>query len=316
MAGLTGKKTERREEFVAAPLPEFHHGTDAPDGTSVRNILLPLDGRDLSKVAIPVALGLAQLYQATLHVIYAGAERVAPETKLAQLGVHWEELPGAVIDQAVGCSPPEAILSVEQALPAPLIVMCTRTGRTPKADCFGSVTEELLVKNPERIVLVAPEQNRATFKISKIVLAHDGTPAADCAIALAAQLAARARASVTAIHVAAPREGAPKQSGSLPAPQYVDQPQHEWPSWTAEFSARMQAMGAPASALNFKLLVKGGQPGSEIALLANRQKADLVVMGNPGNWHRSRRSLTRVVIQTSGCPVLLVCAHRSKQFVT
>lgn len=300
---------------MAAALPESHHGTNATDWTSVRSILLPLDGRELSKVAIPVALGLAQLYQATLHVIYAGAEQVAPEAKLAQLGVQWEDLPGAVIDQAVGL-PPEAILSVEQALPAPLIVMCTRTGRTPLPDLFGSVTEEVLVNNPERIVLVAPEHSRATFQISKILLAHDGTSAADCAIAPAAQLAARARASVTAIHVAAPREGAPKQSGSLPAPHYVDQPQHEWPSWTAEFSARMQAMGAPASAINFKLLVKGGQPGSEIALLANSQKADLVVMGNPGDWQRSRCSLTRVVIQTSGCPVLLISAHRSKLPVT
>jgi nucleotide-binding universal stress UspA family protein len=315
MAGPAGKKTERREESVAVALPESDHGTNAPDRTSVRNILLPLDGRNLSRVAIPVALGLAQVYQATLHVIYAGAERVAPETKLAQLGVRWEELPGTVIDQAVG-SPPEAILNAEQALPSPLIVMCTHTGSTPLPHGFGSVTEELLAKNPERIVLVAPEHSRATFQISKIVLAHDGTPAADCAIAPTAQLAALARASVTAIHVAAPCEGAPEQSGSLPAPRYIDQPQHEWPLWTAEFSGRMQAMGAPTSALKFKLLVKGGQPGSEIALLANKEKADLVVMGNPGNWQRSRRSLTRVVIQTSGCPVLLVCAHRSKQSLT
>jgi hypothetical protein len=87
VAGPTGKKTEGREESVAVALPQSDHGTNAPDRTSVRNILLPLDGRSLSKVAIPVALGLARVYQATLHVIYAGTERVAPETKLAQLGV-------------------------------------------------------------------------------------------------------------------------------------------------------------------------------------------------------------------------------------
>lgn len=294
---------------MAAALPESHHGTNETDRTSVRNILLPLDGSDLARVAIPVALGLAQLYQAALHVIYAGKERVAPETKLSQLGVRWEELPGAVIHQAAG-SPPEAILSLAQTLPRPLIVMCTHTRGTSKADReadrFGSVTEELLTKNPERIVLVAPEHRRATFQISKILVAHDGTSAADCAIAPAAELAARAHANVITVHVAAPGEKAPAEPGSIPAPQYIDQPQHEWPSWAAEFSARM-AVGVPTSALKFKLIVKGGQAGSEIALLAKRQEADLVIMGNPANWKHSPRSLTRGVVLTSGCPVLLIC---------
>jgi len=289
-----------------ASLPQSPYVSHAQDRANVHNILLPLDGREQSKVAIPVAIGLAQLFEATLHVVYVGEKLVAPEAMLAQLGVHWENTPGAVIDQLAG-SPPDAILSILKTLPSAVLVMCTHTGPGSKSERFGSVTEALLTKNPERIVLVAPQFSRPTYQISSIVLAHDGTSAADCAVGPTAELAARAGANVTAMHVAAARETPSDESGTLNAPLYLDQPQHEWPSWVTEFSTRMLALGAPASALKFKLVVRGGQPGSEIALLARDRNADLVVMGNPGNWKRSHRTLTRVVIKTCGCPVLLIC---------
>jgi nucleotide-binding universal stress UspA family protein len=68
---------------------------------------------------------------------------------------------------------------------------------------------------------------------------------------------------------------------------------------------RMLAMGAPPSAVLFKLVVTGGQPGSEVSQVARERNVDLVVMAWHGKW-RSQHHATRVVTRTSGCPVLLV----------
>jgi nucleotide-binding universal stress UspA family protein len=139
------------------------------------------------------------------------------------------------------------------------------------------------------------------------VLAHDGTPTSDLATAPAADLAQRAGAEVIALHVAGRNRERPLEPGSMPAPRYIDQPQHEWPAWAGAFVERMMALGAPPSAVNFKLLVTGGQPGSEIAQFAREHRADLVVMAWHGRWRRSRPGALKTVVRRSGCPVMLVC---------
>jgi nucleotide-binding universal stress UspA family protein len=138
-------------------------------------------------------------------------------------------------------------------------------------------------------------------------MAHDGTPSADAAIAPTAELAQHAAAEVIALHVAARGSSAPDEPGSLTAPRYIDQPQHEWPAWAGEFVERMMALGAPATAINFKLLVTGGQPGSEIAQFARDNRVDLVVLPWHGNWAPQRTGAIDVIVRRSGCPVLLLC---------
>ena len=273
--------------------------------SSISNIILPLDGRELSQVAIPVARGLAELYKATMHVVYAGERVLDPSLRLSQLGVNWEDLPGAVVDQCTEAAP-DAIERAAKELPQALTVMCTHTGASPRPSAFGTVTERVLATNPERIVLVAPDRGYKPYKVGSVMLAHDGSPSCDVAAAPAAEIALRGRAELFALHVAAPRVAPPEEPGSVPAPRYIDQPQHEWPSWAGEFMSRMLALGTPASSIHFKLVVTGGQPGSEVAQFARKRNADLVVMARSREWESWRHKAIRVVIQTCGCPVLLV----------
>lgn len=115
-----------------------------------------------------------------------------------------------------------------------------------------------------------------------------------------------------ALHVAARQASRPDmEPGSLPAPRYVDQMQHEWPAWASEFMGRMLTLGATPNAMNFKLLVTGGQPGSEIAQFARDHHADLVVMTGQGRW-RPRPGALKVAVGRSGCPVLLIRAPGSQ----
>ena len=290
---------------MAAALPDWHDSLhkSAEQPSSVRNIVLPLDGSTASRRAIPIGRHLAHLYRAPLHVLYAAEHRFSPREAIEHLGLTDADLKGAILDQHRG-DPGEAILALARGLDRAVIVMCTNTGHHVGPDCFGSVTEAVLAGTPDRIVVVA-ERDEEPWSIHRVLLAHDGTASSDVATAPAAEIALAAGATVAAIHVAARGEKYSDEPGSMPAPRYIDQPQHEWPNWASQFMNRMLALGAPPSAISFKLVVTGGQAGSEVAQVSRERQADLVVMAWHGRWD-APQSATKVVVRNAGCPVLLV----------
>jgi nucleotide-binding universal stress UspA family protein len=277
--------------------------------STVANVVVPLDRTESSLAVIPVARGFAEIFGATPHIVYVGETSVDPGLALTRLGVQLQDIPGVVVDQLSGTAA-EMIMHAARQLPRSLIVMCTHTQQVHGFDRFGSVTEAVLASEPDHIVLLPPGQMRQDWRIRQVLLAHDGTPKSEVATAAAAHIAQRTRAQVIALHVAAPQAAPPEEHGCFTAPQYVDQPQHEWPAWTAEFLNRMLAAGAPASSIQFKLVVSGGKPGSEVAQLARKHDVDLVVMACGSPWESSNHMAIRVVIKTGGCPVLLV--HQRK----
>ena len=278
----------------------------------VENVLVPLDGSSSAKAALPVARTLARLENATLHVMYACNRLLGPLQTLQELGIGAEELNGAVLDRETG-EPPEAILRRYESLPSALLVMTTHTGDEQTRGALGAVAEAALSAAPRRIVLVPPARGDRPWALHRILLAHDGTPTSDRATAPAANLALRSAAEVIALHVAARTSSRPMEPGSMPAPRYIDQPQHEWPAWAGQFMERMMALGAPPAAVNFNLLVTGGQPGSEIAQFARDRGADLVVMSWHGRWRPQKTGVLKVVVRRCGCPVLLVCRNGQQE---
>ncbi len=154
-------------------------------------------------------------------------------------------------------------------------------------------------------MLLTPERGRGPWSLRLILLAHDGTPVSHPATCPAADVAQRTGAQIIALHVAARGEDRPGAPGSIAAPLYVDQPQHEWPVWAEEFMNRVVAGGTPPSGVHFKLAVTGGQAGSELAQVARERNVDLVVMAWHGNWEH-KDCATRVVVRNAGCPVMLV----------
>lgn len=271
----------------------------------MENVVVPLDGSDAAKLALPVATAIARLQRSTLRVVHVGEQPGTPKQTLHELGLSSKELPGAVIDCATG-DPAQAILRIAVELPNTLIVMCTHI-MGPSKSSLGTVSEAVLDAAPPRILLMTPDAKRESWAPRRILLAHDGSPSADSAIAPTAEIAQLSGAEVFALHVAARREEHPHEPGSLPAPRYIDQPQHEWPSWAGEFVTRMLALGGSAAAINFKLLVTGGQPGSEIAQFARDNQADLVVLPWHGKWKEQRGGAVEAVVRSSACPVLLLC---------
>ncbi|MGA2988896.1 MAG: universal stress protein [Candidatus Korobacteraceae bacterium] len=272
----------------------------------IENIIVPLDGSKGSRSALPVGRALARLYGAALHVIYVepgGGER-RPRQTLRELGLNGDESRGVVMDHRHGDAP-AAILDSARQLRSALLVMCSHNGAHPDTG-LGPVAEAVLSGTPERVVLVLPEHASKNWRLRRILLAHDGTRSADVAIAPAADLAHRSGAEVLAMHVGARSCPEPKELGSLPAPRYIDQPHHEWPAWTSEFLDRMMGAGASPARVNFKLLVTGGQPGSEIAQFTRDNGVSLLVVAWRGRWEKERAETLKVIIRRSSCPVLLV----------
>jgi nucleotide-binding universal stress UspA family protein len=279
--------------------------------STVANIVIPLDGSRASRRVLPIARRLAQLYNATPHLLYVGGEMRDAKQILRFLRLTTEDISGAVLDVRSG-NVAEAISRMARELPNSLVLICANAAN-PGSESFGEVAEAVLDSAPARIMLAAADNCEQGWQLQRVLLAHDGTPNSDNATAPAAELAQRASAEVVALHVAARKAPSPEEPGSMTAPRYLDQPQHEWPAWTQEFMDRMLALGAPPSAVHFDLVVAGGQPGSEIADLARRRDADLVVMAWDGKWNSTRHAATRAVIRACGCPVLLVCSALEAQ---
>jgi nucleotide-binding universal stress UspA family protein len=223
------------------------------------------------------------------------------EEAAGQLGFTAAKLP-ALID--AGPNGVEKVAELAHQLPEALTVISTDLGNRIEKDRFGSFTEAFFAKRPERTIVVSSQRDRAPWSLRHILLAHDGTPACDAATGPAIDLAVRSKADVIALHVAARGQERPEQAGSISAPIYFDQPQHEWPAWAHEFMNRILATGAPTSSVHFKLTVTGGQAGSEVAQVARERGVDLVVMTWHGRWDHENCA-TRVVVRGSGCPVLL-----------
>jgi nucleotide-binding universal stress UspA family protein len=284
------------QSLAARPAPE--------NSESLTTILLALDGSKRSQASVPVARKLRDIYGATLHVVYVGTHAGDRDLTAERLGFTVQESRELIFESSSG-KPSQLIARLGATHPGSVVVMSTETGEPTGGDHFGSVTESVFALRPERIVLFCPNGTADSWALRRILLAHDGTPASHAATGPAADLAQRAGAEVLALHVAARAAGRPTQAGSIPAPRYLDQPQHEWPHWTGEFMNRLLAGGMPPPNVHFKLAVTGGQPGSEVAQVARQREIDLVVMAWHGHCEREC-SATRVVIRRCGCPVMLV----------
>lgn len=292
---------------MTAALPDWNSAIQpeqAQTESSIKSIVLPLDDNQSSRIALPVARTLAELFCCTLRVTYVGKKQLDLKDAATQLGLTAEQARGAVFEKGSGA--PVDAWSTLRVNPEGLLVMSTDVGAQEADNRFGFLTESFLAGRPQRAVLVNPHTGDKTWSFRRILLAHDGTPISNPALRAAADLARRAGAEVIALHVAARGEERPEAPGSIAAPLYVDQPHHEWPAWAEEFMNRIVAGGALDSGVHFSLKVTGGQAGSELAQVAHQGNVDLVIMAWHGHWTEHEDCATRVVIRNAGCPVMLV----------
>jgi nucleotide-binding universal stress UspA family protein len=247
---------------------------------------------------------LAEVEQATLHVVHVGEPTLPPDALLQTLGLTREQVRGSVIAQT-GDAPAARILRLASESHSLFIVMATRTKPGVKTG-LGSVASAVVRIAPCPVVLVRPELGVHPAALRRILLPEDGTPTTAAALQPAVELAARSGAELDLLHVAAPAASRPAEPGTLTAPQYIDQPQHEWPVWTREFVERTRRLYDVPARVRTRLFLRTGQPGAEIVRFADEVRGDLVILAWRGRADAERARTMRVVVGGAPCPAMIL----------
>lgn len=280
--------------IVAAFTPE-HSGS----------ILLPFDGAPSSRSALPVARALASLTRSPLHIVYAGRSPCAPEELGRWLGLGPESLAGAVLDH-LEAEAADGILEAARRQKSLLIVMVMRRHAAAETESgLGPVTQIVLRRAPCPVLLVPPVPLPEDWRLHHVLLPQDGTPASAAALEPVVHLAHHAHALLSIVHVSDEEQASSLEPGAIGVPHYVDQPQHEWPAWAAEFVARVRGLCKLPADLELRLLLARGETGPEIVRFARSRHADLIAMPWHGRLEPKHAETLKTVLRGSACPVLV-----------
>jgi nucleotide-binding universal stress UspA family protein len=261
-------------------------------------ILVPLDGSKQALAALPVAKVLGEIERAALHILYVG--ELAGEEMRNRLGR--EVLDGSTIEARVG-TPAVEILRVAGEIKPRVIVMCRHSG-IEQGKMLGRTAMKVLHDAPCPVVLVPPQRGATPWHLHHVLVPHDGTPSTSVALQPAAEFAERGRAELLVVHVTNIMS-APAELGSLTAPRYVDQPQHEWPAWSSEFVNRL-ASACPLGHLHVRIFLACGNTAAETLRLSEKQSTDLIVLAWRGIWEAPRAATLKDILREARCPIMVV----------
>lgn len=303
-------------------------------------VLVALDGSLAAAAALPIALAVASQLGAdceALHIIsdtgsVAGLGRPFVQGLEALSGVKlWPDMlestvrlwqafasPGnammkalAHIEVRLDAGDPSAGILRASADPTVALVVLTTHGHIIEPGrSLGRVAEQVIAGATQPILLIRPEATPVVIRpgaaLQRLLLPLDGTPTTATLLVPATALASRLGASVDLLYVA--DVGAPPdEPGSIGAPQYVDQPQHEWPQWANEVITRLGAACAQFPPdMPVRMFLAQGDAGEAITRFAAEHKCDAVVLARRSRLEPGRASVLRAVLDQTPCPVLLV----------
>ena len=187
------------------------------------------------------------------------------------------------------------LLKAAETEKADLIVVATRSKAQLKRVFVGSTVEELIRQAPQPVLTVGPRVLAADgpVEFKRIVYATDFTPEADKAAQAALLFAGHGKANLYVCHVIPCREN----SEDGPAEGDV-----------RENLERLLAASS-LGAYGCELEIAYGAPAESILALAEKVKADLIVMGPRKHsfWlTHVQRGVTLEVLAQATCPVLTV----------
>jgi nucleotide-binding universal stress UspA family protein len=269
------------------------------------SILVPLDGSLHARAALPVAKALGEVMGASLRVVHVSGGMPPPLSELVERRVlEGAALHGWSIDARVG-EPSATIIDAARMVGVRLIVLCTHTAAARPTAVLGCTALGVLHAAPCPVVLVSPAPRPASWRPNRILLPHDGSPTANASVGPATELACKAAAELLVVQVGTAGIGPPAECGSLTIPLYVDQPQHEWPSWSGELLGRLVCL-CPDVQLRAHLYVRGGDPGPEITRVATEESADLIVLAWKGEWTGEHAKTLKNVVRKAPCPIMIL----------
>lgn len=268
-------------------------------------IIVALDGSEHALAALPVARTLADAEQATLQVLHIAERLLPPGELLHKLGLTINDIRGSIMGQTQG-DPAEGIVHVARERQSLYIVLCTHTGVEEPIEELGRVARQVLLTASCPVLLVPPAHGLRPLALRRVLLPYDGTPTTAAAIGPALELADKAGAEVTVLHVATVRMRQPAEPGTLAAPRYLDQPHHEWPAWGQELRQRVCCLARAGQVHKLRLVLAAGEPVQEVVRYTHEHRIDLIVLAWNGTLEVKRAAVAKAVIREASCPILVL----------
>ncbi len=274
------------QEVIPAPARADRRGR--------RFVTAPIDDSEGSRSALPIGRALAALGQTPLRLLHVGPRGADESEALEQLGLAPEELRGAVFAFRTG-PPADEIVRHAREAGSGYLVMATGTGTPGTGEVLGSVARAVVASEVCPVILVPPNRGTTPWTLRHLLLPHDGIPTVGLAIRQAADLADRAGAELTVLHVAAPGTPPLIIPGAYGGPQYLDQPQHEWPSWVDEFLGRVRAVGGLPEGLRVRVLFESGELTEVVSRVAAEYDSDLIGVPWMHGWEDEHSALEQLI---------------------
>ncbi|MDI3288650.1 universal stress protein [Polyangium sp. 15x6] len=269
-----------------------------------QRVLVALNGTDAAASQAAVAMGrlVARTLHEPLHGIFASEAKVPPGELPRLLGMPKHALDGVVLDVEVG-DPVERIMAFTEAHPTAFVIVGAESSERGGLG-VGELAGHTIERSHAPVIVVRPEERLA---LSRILVPLDGTPSTASALEPAGALARQAGASLDIVLVGEAQHGPHVEPGAMGAPQYVDQPHHEWPAFSAEFVHRFaKTIGHCPEDVPTRFFLGAGAPADEILRFAETLAADLTVLV----WHGLRReehgAVFERVLRKATCPVLVL----------
>ena len=289
------------------------------NGIELKRIVFGTDFSPVAERAATYARGLAQSFAASVdlvHVfdtdVYLDDAEPRLRTLDERLAVRSEKLEAlAKTFAATGLRTktelPMArpswggLLRAAETERADLIVVATRSKAQLKRVFVGSTVEELIRQAPQPVLTVGPHVAAAAdgpLEFRRIVYATDFTPEAEKAAQAALLFAGHGAANIYLCHVMN-RQADPEEAAAQRNVREND---------VRENLERLMAASS-LGAYGCELEIAYGAPAESILALAEKVKADLIVMGPRKHsfWlTHVKRGVTLEVLARATCPVLTV----------
>lgn len=245
-------------------------------------VLVPQDGSDLAKRALPFAAGLARGAGGRVVLLHAQAASHADRPTLAHLHDAAAGLRASGLDAGVSVyhtwyrDAGSAILDAARDLDADLIVLGAHGAGLAAHRLYGHDAEDVLRRAHVPVFLVGTGTARPwpAARAPRLLVPLDGSPFGDAALLIARRLARLTRGRLILLRIAEPPDAAQtKRTGRPRKVPAIEQIADEL-EWLAD---RIRASGVPVVPQ-----LKMGEGASAIVATASEQRADAIVMATHG----------------------------------
>ncbi|MGE5222173.1 MAG: universal stress protein [Omnitrophica WOR_2 bacterium] len=299
-----------------------------------KRLLVPLDGSQLAETAIPAAVYLAKVLNASVTLIHT-IERNAPKeihserhlTNPEEAQAYLDEItrkwfsPDIKVESHVHTSlvsdVARSIADHADELQPDLVIMCTHGRRGPKDVLFGSIAQQVINMGETPVLLIRPVSGEPPkpFSCKQLLVPLDGLPDHEQGVPTAISLAKACEASISLLMVV-PTYGT--LSGDQAVTSRLNPGATSAALDLAEVGAseylRQRLQDLISDGLKATAEVKRGDPASTIVDTAEETNTDIIVFGTHGKagtdafWSGS---VTPKVSSHTHIPLLLVPVRES-----